>query len=79
MGYLAENGMGRHFISTAISMAVGNVIIYLIGVIWLTNFIGIEKALAVGVLPFLYGDALKLIVAAMLMPLAWHFVKGLKK
>ena len=79
MGYLAESGMGRHFISTAISMAIGNVIIYLIGVIWLTNFIGIEKALAVGVLPFLYGDALKLIVAAVLMPLAWHFVRGLKK
>ncbi len=79
MGHLAENGMGRNFVSTAICMAVGNVIIYLIGVIWLTNFIGIEKALAVGVLPFLYGDALKLLVAAMLMPLAWHFVKGLKK
>jgi len=28
--------------------------------------------MAAGVLPFLYGDALKLVVAAGLMPLAWR-------
>ncbi|MFZ9135211.1 MAG: biotin transporter BioY [Candidatus Puniceispirillaceae bacterium] len=49
------------------------------GVSWLTSFIGVEKALAAGVLPFLYGDALKLAVAACMMPAAWRFVKGAQK
>jgi biotin transport system substrate-specific component len=76
VGFLAERGMGRQIVSTLIAMLVGNVIIYLIGATWLSNFIGAEKALAAGVLPFLYGDALKLIVATGLMPLAWRLVKG---
>ena len=41
--------------------------------------VAIEKVFAIGVQPYLYGDVLKLIVAAVLMPLAWHFVKGLQK
>jgi biotin transport system substrate-specific component len=79
MGLLAERGMGRHIISTLIAMIIGNVVIYVMGASWLANFIGAEKALAAGVLPFLYGDALKLMVAAGLMPLAWRLVKGLQK
>ena len=79
MGFLAERGMGRHIISTLIAMIIGNVVIYLMGATWLASFIGAEKALAAGVLPFLYGDALKLMVAAGLMPLAWRLVKGLQK
>ena len=77
MGLLAERGMGRHIISTLIAMIIGNTVIYLMGAAWLANFIGVEKALASGVLPFLYGDALKLVVAAGLMPLSWRLVKGL--
>ncbi len=79
MGFLAERGMGRHIISTLIAMMIGNIVIYLMGATWLASFIGVEKALASGVLPFLYGDALKLLVAAGLMPLAWRLVEGLRK
>ncbi len=79
MGFLAERGMGRGMISTIAAMLIGNAIIYAMGVSWLTSFIGVEKALAAGVLPFLYGDALKLAVAACMMPAAWRFVKGAQK
>jgi biotin transport system substrate-specific component len=79
IGLLAERGMGRYVLSTLIAMIIGNVVIYLIGATWLANFIGADKALAAGVLPFLYGDALKLMVAAGLMPLAWRLVKRLQK
>jgi len=77
LGWLAERGMGRGPISTAIAMAVGTIIIYVFGVSWLGQFIGFEKAVAAGVMPFLYGDALKLVVAAGLMPLAWRAVRAL--
>lgn len=78
MGYLAERGMGRTVLSTIAAMVLGNSVIYLCGVLWLANFIGLDQAIAAGVLPFLYGDALKLAVAAGLMPLAWRAVKSMK-
>jgi biotin transport system substrate-specific component len=79
MGYLAERGMGRSVVSTVIAMVIGNMVIYLCGASWLASFIGFGKAMAAGVLPFLYGDALKLAVAAGLIPLAWRAVKAAQK
>lgn len=78
MGYLAERGMGRTVVSTISAMVIGNFVIYLCGALWLANFIGFGQAIAAGVLPFLYGDALKLVVAAGLMPLAWRAVASVK-
>ena len=77
LGLLAERGMGRGPISTALAMLIGTALIYVFGVTHLSGFIGFEKAIAAGLLPFLYGDALKLIVAAGLMPLAWRGVRAL--
>jgi len=77
LGLLAERGMGRSPISTALAMLVGTAVIYLFGATWLSSFIGFEKTVAAGILPFLYGDAAKLIVAAGLMPLAWRGVRAL--
>ena len=79
MGSLAERGLGRGIVSTIIAMMIGNAIIYAAGASWLASFIGAEKAITAGVLPFLYGDVLKLAVAAGLMPVAWRFVKKLEK
>jgi len=76
MGKLAERGMGRTVTSTVIAMLIGNLVIYLMGATWLGSFIGFEKAVAVGVVPFVYGDVAKLIVAAGLMPVAWRLVKS---
>ena len=78
MGYLAERGMGRTAVSTVVAMIIGNCVIYVCGALWLSNFIGFGQAIAAGVLPFLYGDTLKLIIAAVLMPLAWRAVKSTK-
>ncbi len=79
MGYFAERGMGQTVASTAVCMLMGNLVIYFFGVLWLASFIGFEKALNLGVLPFLYGDALKLIIAAGFMPFAWHAFKLARK
>ena len=76
LGLLAERGIPQP-ISTALAMLVGTAVIYLFGATWLSSFIGFEKAVVAGVLPFLYGDAAKLIVAAGLMPLAWRAVRAL--
>ena len=79
VGVLAERGMGRGVMNTIEAMMIGNVVIYVAGASWLASFVGAEKALTAGVLPFLYGDALKLAVAAGVMPVAWRLVKKLQK
>ena len=61
MGYLAERGMGRTVVSTIAAMVIGNCVVYLCGALWLADFIGFSQAIVMGVLPFLYGDALKLV------------------
>ena len=71
LGALAERGWTRSIVTTAAAMLLGNIIIYLLGVSWLANLIGTDKAIQLGLLPFLYGDALKLVIAALGVPYLW--------
>ena len=71
LGALAERGWTRNWATAAAAMLMGNVIIYLLGVGWLTSLIGWDKAVQFGLLPFLYGDALKLIIAVLGVPYLW--------
>ena len=75
VGWLAERGFDRSIILTAIAMLVGSILIYIPGVIWLGSVVGWDKpVLQWGMIPFLYGDALKLAIAALLMPTVWKFI-----
>ena len=71
LGTLAERGWTRNWATAAAAMLMGNAIIYFLGVGWLTSLIGLDKAVQFGLLPFLYGDALKLIIAALGVPYLW--------
>ena len=76
VGKIAESGATRTAIRTAGLMVVGNLVIYAIGVPWLALSIGVSftEALALGALPFLIGDALKIALAAGLFPATWKLV-----
>jgi biotin transport system substrate-specific component len=74
-GWLAERGWDRHPVSTALAMAAGNLLIYVTGVAWLSSLIGFAKAVEFGLVPFLLGDLVKLLLAAAAMPLAWWLLK----
>jgi biotin transport system substrate-specific component len=73
VGALAERRADRHVVSTVVMMALGNVIIYLIGATWLAHDLGLSasKAFELGVRPFLGTDALKIGLAALALPGAW--------
>jgi len=45
------------------SMAVGNVVLFACGAAWLSTFVGAQKAVLLGVVPFLLGDLFKLVVS----------------
>ncbi len=74
VGWLAERGWDRNIALTALAMLIGNVALYVPGLAVLAGFIGFDPAITYGLVPFLLGDALKLALAALLLPLAWKLV-----
>jgi biotin transport system substrate-specific component len=78
VGRLAERGASTTALRSAGLMVVGNLAIYAVGVTWLKFAIDVNwaTALSLGVVPFLIGDAVKIALAAGLLPLSW---KGLEK
>ena len=76
VGWLAERGWDRRVLTTLAAMVVGNLVIYALGVGWLTTIVGsVERAFALGLLPFLLGDALKIALATALLPYAWSLIQ----
>jgi len=73
-GLLAERGWDRRARTTLLAMLLGNAAIYAFGLPWLARFVGGERVLASGLLPFIPGDLLKLILAAMLLPSGWKLL-----
>ncbi|NKQ54842.1 biotin transporter BioY [Amycolatopsis sp. K13G38] len=73
VGALAGRGGDRTPLRTAGTMVLGNLAIYVVGVSWLmaATGMGLGTALDKGVAPFLIGDAVKIVLAAALLPAAW--------
>ncbi|WP_299748300.1 biotin transporter BioY [uncultured Tateyamaria sp.] len=75
LGALAQRGWDRSVLWMALAMLIGNVLIYVPGLAWLGQLYGWDKPiLAWGLTPFLIGDALKLALAALVLPAAWKLV-----
>lgn len=75
LGALASRGWDRSFGLMAVAMLIGNALIYLPGLAWLGQLYGWDKPiLQWGLTPFLLGDAIKLALAAVLLPGLWKLV-----
>ncbi|WP_299206707.1 biotin transporter BioY [uncultured Tateyamaria sp.] len=75
LGALAQRGWDRSVLWMALAMLIGNVLIYVPGLAWLGQLYGWDKPiLEWGLTPFLVGDALKLALAALVLPAAWKLV-----
>ena len=70
--WLAERGLDRSHAKLFPVMLFGNFLIYVPGLIWLASFIGMDKAVIVGLQPFVIGDLLKCALAAIMFPVAWN-------
>ena len=74
-GWLAERGWDRSIPTTAAAMLLGNIVIYVPGLLWLGSIVGWDKpVLAWGLTPFIWGDLAKLAIAAGLLPGLWWLV-----
>ncbi len=75
VGWLAERGWDRSVVPTVVAMALGTAIIFGLGVSWLSVVLGdFDKAVGAGLTPFLVGAAVKIALAAAVLPFAWRLV-----
>ena len=76
VGRLAGTGADRTPFRTAGLMVLGNVVIYLVGVPWLAAALDVSlgQAVSLGIVPFLIGDLVKIVIAAGVLPAAWRLV-----
>jgi biotin transport system substrate-specific component len=77
VGRLAERGATRTPLRTAAIMVIGSLVIYAFGVTWLKISLDVSwsAAIALGLTPFLLGDAVKVALAAGLFPTTWRLVQ----
>jgi biotin transport system substrate-specific component len=86
LGAAARRGWDRSVAGMAAAMLVGNLLIYVPGLAWLHHLVAAglfdpakyaspwQQTLAWGLTPYLVGDALKLALAALVVPALWRLV-----
>lgn len=76
VGSLARRRADRTVLSTIGLAGLGSLTIYACGVPWLAGFVGVDLATAItlGVVPFLIGDAIKIVAMAGLLPGTWRLI-----
>jgi len=72
-GWAADRGLRSVLGLSAVALAA-SAALYLPGLAWLGAAIGLEKAVAVGMLPFLPGDAVKAVLAALIVTGGWSLL-----
>ncbi|HYN85029.1 MAG TPA: biotin transporter BioY [Pyrinomonadaceae bacterium] len=78
-GRLAERGWDRRYPWAAAAMALGSLVVLACGWAWLAVVTGSgSEAFRLGVLPFLPGDALKVALAAAVLPTGWALLRRTK-
>ncbi|PYS95651.1 MAG: biotin transporter BioY [Acidobacteria bacterium] len=75
-GYLAERGWDRRFLTAALAMAAGSLVILACGWAWLALLLrSAGDAFRLGVAPFVVGDIIKIALAAAALPAGWAILR----
>lgn len=79
VGWLAERGWDRKIWLAIPAMLAGNIVIYVFGLLRLAQFVPQEALLQTGLYPFIIGDAIKLVAAALALPAGWLLLRRFRK
>ncbi|MHB2028454.1 MAG: biotin transporter BioY, partial [Acidimicrobiales bacterium] len=76
LGWLAQRGVDRTLRRALIAMAVGDALIFVIGVTWLGFSLHLSPAtaIALGFTPFVWGELIKAGIAGVALPASWRLV-----
>jgi len=75
VGWLADNGWDRSYFKSISAMTIGTAVIFVFGLVWLAKYISYEALFTAGLYPFVPGAILKIILASVILPTSWKFVK----
>jgi biotin transport system substrate-specific component len=75
IGAFAERGWDRTFIRCAAAMTIGTIVVFIFGLLWLAPYVGWGHVVERGLLPFLLDGAIKIVLAAMMMPFGWKIMR----
>jgi biotin transport system substrate-specific component len=74
-GWLAERGWDRKFLTAAAAIGIGSIVILFGGWLGLLRFYSTGQAFALGVVPFIIGDIVKIALAAAALPSGWALLR----
>jgi len=83
VGLAADRGWDRYVVRLFVAMVAADFVVFALGFIWLAwfaalakggNGIGVDKAFAFGVQPFIIADLLKIALAALFVPASWGLI-----
>jgi len=75
VGFFCQRGWDRNLRTAILAILIGNVVLYIPGLLWLAKFVGVEKILAIGFYPFILGDLVKIFLAGSVLPMGWKLIK----
>lgn len=74
VGKGSELGRDRLISKSLIWFALGDIALYGCGVLWLSFLFSFEKAIIVGLYPFILSEVTKFILASLTLRTLWHYV-----
>jgi len=77
-GWLAERGFDRSPLKMFVAMSLGHALIFVFGATWLTQLMGLERAFAVGIVPFWAATIAKTLLGVVTLPFAWKLISRIK-
>ena len=78
VGWLAERGWDRRVWTAALAMLAGEAVLFVFGLSWLAYFVPGDAVLQTGLYPFVVGDLIKVVAAALILPSGWLLLRRFK-
>ena len=75
ISYLANLGFSKTYFKAVISLVIGSIIIFALGIIYLGSIIGFQNAITAGLLPFIPSELFKIALAVALIPTLQKIIK----
>lgn len=75
VGWFAQKGYDRSWKKALPAFLIGHAVIFFFGILWLSQFVGLQGAITTGLLPFIPGMILKTVAASAALPAAWKFTQ----
>ncbi len=76
VGYLAEQGWGKSFFRSLIMMSLGTIIIFVVGLTWLSVALTSANIMTFGFYPYLTGALIKIFTAALIFSSSGKFLSS---